>query len=147
MGNIKKLQQKNDSIFLYKCDNNQEPTTTTTSTTTEDLPPIGGGSLVDADSACTSFPTTYGETSTTLHAPDLNRVNSHHRKKQTKNKSHFFFFSFCTFPFSCASCVNTSRLDEHLFLYKMCVCQWIIILIIFGSKTRNVFFFSFEQTV
>jgi len=25
--NIKKLQQKNDSIFLYKCDNNQEPTT------------------------------------------------------------------------------------------------------------------------
>jgi len=97
--NIKKLQQKNDSIFLYKCDNNQQPTTTT-STTTEDLPPIGGGSLVDADSACTSFPTTYGETSTTLHAPDLNRVNSHHRKKKQKTKQKpFLLFLFVLFLF------------------------------------------------
>jgi len=94
--NIKKLQQKNDSIFLYKCDNNQEPTTTTT----EDLPAIDGGSVFDADSACTCFPTTYGETSTTLHAPDLNRVNSHHRKKKQKTKQKpFLLFLFVLFLF------------------------------------------------
>merc|ERR1712228_1169438 len=90
--------------------------TITTSTTTEDLPPIDGGSVVDAHSACTRIPTTYGETSATLHAPDLNRVNSHHRKKK-KNKSHFFFFFLYFSFFLRVLCKYLSSRYEHLFFF------------------------------
>jgi len=125
----KKLQQKNDSIFLYKCVNNSNTNQQNNNNSNinynrrSSADCIGGVDRiflflmdVGALSACIFLPHTE-QLQLRPAPPDLNRVNSHRRKQKP-----FLLDSLLYFYFSCASCVNIY--SRWTFVFEENVCVW-----------------------